>query len=88
MIYGSQRRKRGGKKHETSKKNLLQYVRKRISPGNEIVKEGILSVEKCWGYFSEKDGEIHELDLCEECYNKLIKQFKIPVTVKKQKEFV
>lgn len=34
-------------------------------------------VEKTWGYGSEKDGETHAFDLCEECYNKLISGFKI-----------
>lgn len=71
-----------------AKKIYCNMCGKEFHLDNEIVKEGILSVEKCWGYFSEKDGEIHELDLCEACYDKLIKQFKIPVTVKKQKEFV
>lgn len=44
-----------------------------------ILQEDILSVEKDWGYFSEKDGMKHKWDLCEECYNKLIQGFVIPV---------
>lgn len=55
---------------------------------NDIVMEGILSVETTWGYFSKKDGEIHSFDMCEECYDNLIKQFKHPVCIKKLKEFV
>lgn len=30
-----------------------------------------------WGYFSNKDGEIHQFDLCEDCYDNLVKNFKI-----------
>lgn len=61
---------------------------KRFQYKDEIVREGILSVEKIWGYFSEKDGEIHDFDMCEECYDHFTAQFKIPVEIKKQKEFV
>lgn len=38
-----------------------------------------LSVEKRWGYGSSLDGERHSFDLCEECYQKIISAFKIPV---------
>lgn len=55
---------------------------------NDMVTEGVLSVEQQWGYFSEKDGEIHAFDLCEECYDRLTAQFKIPLTVKKQREML
>lgn len=52
---------------------------KEIKMENGILKEEILEVEKRWGYFSKKDNEIHSFDLCEECYDQLISQFKIPV---------
>ena len=51
-------------------------------------REGILAVEQTWGYFSEKDGEIHSFDLCEQCYDCLTAQFKIPLSVKKQTEYL
>lgn len=38
-----------------------------------------LHVEKQWGYFSGKDGEIHCFDLCEDCYDRLIEEFLLPV---------
>ena len=53
--------------------------------GKEIVikdgmmREDLLSVEKRWGYFSGKDNEVHRFDLCEECYDRMISQFVIPV---------
>ena len=34
-----------------------------------------------WGYFSKKDGETHSFDLCEECYDKWIGGFQIPVGI-------
>ena len=42
-----------------------------------VAREDYLSVEKCWGYFSEKDGQTDSFDLCEDCYDKLVASFKI-----------
>ncbi len=53
--------------------------------GKEIMMEkgmyfqDVLSVEKRWGYFSEKDNEIHLFDICESCYDEWIETFLIPV---------
>ncbi len=44
-----------------------------------IIKEGVCSVDCVWGYFSKKDGSRHVFDLCEECYDKIIKEFALPV---------
>lgn len=33
-------------------------------------REDYLHLEKQWGYFSQKDGENHVLDICEACYDK------------------
>ena len=43
-----------------------------------------LHVEQCWGYFSEKDGERQSFDLCEECYDEIIKSFRVPVEIERQ----
>ena len=59
-----------------------------IKMENDRAREGVLSVEKAWGYFSEKDGEVHSFNLCEKCYDRLVNQFEIPVTVKKQTELL
>ena len=45
----------------------------------DILKEDVFHVEKVWGYFSKKDGKKHTWDLCEECYEKLVKGFAIPL---------
>lgn len=49
--------------------------------GKEIEAADALSVQKRWGYFSEKDNEVHNFDLCEECYDELVATFQIPVEV-------
>lgn len=61
---------------------------KSIAVKNDVAPEDWLSVDKTWGYFSEKDGQIHAFDLCEACYDKLTKGFALPVTVKKQRELL
>lgn len=45
--------------------------------GNLIEKEDFLSIEKVWGYFSRgKDGQKHQINLCEACYDRWIQGFK------------
>ena len=53
---------------------------KEIKLEQEIIKEGCFSVDYSWGYFSNRDGSRHQFDLCEACYDKLVKEFTIPVT--------
>ncbi|MDR1688442.1 MAG: hypothetical protein LBS21_07505 [Clostridiales bacterium] len=36
-----------------------------------------LSVEKKWGYGSEFDSETHSFEICEDCYKRLIAEFRI-----------
>lgn len=45
-----------------------------------------LRVRKEWGYFSERDLEVHEFNLCEECYEKLTQEFVIPVSITQKLE--
>lgn len=52
---------------------------KEIIVENGMLKEDVLSVQKRWGYFSEKDNEVHSFDLCEVCYDEWISTFQIPV---------
>jgi ribosomal-protein-alanine N-acetyltransferase len=54
--------------------------------GKEVQKElGMINdnlhITKKWGYFSKKNYEQHEFDLCEDCYDKITKQFSIPVQI-------
>lgn len=52
---------------------------KEIKIKDGVIREGLLSVEKRWGYFSDKDNEVHRFDLCEECYDRMVSQFVISV---------
>lgn len=52
---------------------------KEIQVVDGMAMEDVLSVEKRWGYFSQKDNEQHAFDLCEACYDELISGFQIPV---------
>jgi hypothetical protein len=61
---------------------------KKIRQENKVPMEDILYVKKSWGYFSKKDGSVHEFDLCEACYDHLVKQFVLPVKISRQKELL
>ena len=52
---------------------------KEIKIKDGVIREGLISVEKRWGYFSDKDNEVHRFDLCEDCYDRMVSQFVIPV---------
>lgn len=55
---------------------------------NGILQEGAFRGEACWGYFSQKDGERHLFDLCEECYDRLAAEFAVPVTIEEMTELL
>lgn len=35
-----------------------------------------IEIDIKWGYYSGKDGEHHNCDICEKCYDEIIKDFK------------
>lgn len=53
-----------------------------------IIREGAISIDHVWDYFSEKDGQVHHFDLCEECYDQMINRFRIPVSIEEQTEYL
>ena len=55
--------------------------------GNIII-GAALSFRAEWGYFSDKDGQVHNFDLCENCYDKIVKNFTIPVDIQEKTEFL
>ncbi len=59
---------------------------KKIIMEQGIMKEDVFEAAKEWGYFSKYDLEIHKFNICEECYDKLISTFKIPIEVVRKKE--
>ena len=71
------------KEQKELKKMVCNCCGKELMVKGGIVREGVFSAEYSWGYFSEKEGETHSFDLCEECYDKWIGGFKIPVEIQK-----
>ena len=69
-------------------KIICNCCKKEIKPENNIWKEDFISIDKKWGYFSNKDGENHHLDLCESCYEKWISNMQIAVTVVDEAEIL
>ena len=53
---------------------------KELTVENGYVMDGSFAVDYGFGYFSNKDGEKHSWDLCDDCYDELVKSFKIPIT--------
>lgn len=62
--------------------------KKKIIVENDVIKEGIFSVDYRWGYFSQKDGIKHSFDLCEDCYDSFVSEFQISVDEGEYTEFV
>lgn len=55
--------------------------------GNKIgEKSDFIEIKKEWGYFSNKDTEIHEFKICERCYDRIVKQFEISPKVTEKSE--
>lgn len=61
---------------------------KELRRKNDVLLEDVMIIEKNWGYFSKKDGETHTFCLCEECYDRIVKQFQIPVSVSDRTELI
>ena len=61
---------------------------KKLAVSQGIIREGAISIDHVWDYFSEKDGEIHRFDLCESCYDQMRAQFTIDVEVEEQVELL
>ena len=70
------------------KKIVCNQCGRELKLENDIVQEGVFRGEAHWGYFSEKDGESHSFDLCEQCYDRLVSGFEIPVGRKEQTELL
>ena len=69
-------------------KMICNQCGKEIPVVNGQAREGVFSADYSWGYFSEKDGEVHHWDLCESCYDNLLNQFRIEADVEEQVEFI
>lgn len=61
---------------------------KKIIVSEGVAREGVISINHSWDFFSEKDGEIHHFDLCEKCYDTITMEFKLPVEIEDQLEYL
>ncbi len=69
-------------------KIICNQCKKELKFEKGYLKEGCFSVDYAFGYFSQKDGARQRFDLCEECYDKMVAQFQIPVEVVRDKELL
>ena len=53
---------------------------------NGILKEGCFAADTVFGKKKKKDGVRHLFDLCEECYDRMIKEFAVKVSETEEKE--
>ena len=51
---------------------------KKLKVKNGYLREECISVDKKFGYFSRKDGTAQHFDLCEDCFDELTAQFRLP----------
>lgn len=64
---------------QCAKSNIYCNCCGRVININGKKQEDYLQVRKVWSYFSSKDLTGQAFNLCEECYDKLIANFKVPV---------
>lgn len=67
---------------------ICNQCKKNLKIEDGIVKEGYFSGDVQFGYFSNKDGSKHSFDLCEECYDKMIQGFAVPVQEEEVTELI
>lgn len=67
---------------------ICNHCGKKMIVEGGILREGAISISHAWDFFSEKDGEVHHLDLCEDCYDEIVSQFRIAPDVEEQVEFM
>ena len=67
---------------------VCNQCKKEMKVENGYLKEGCFSADVTFGYFSHKDGTRQHFDLCEECYDRLVEQFQVPVEESQSTELV
>ena len=67
---------------------ICNRCKKELRVEKGIVKEGCFCGDARFGYFSNKDGMEYCFDLCEECYDKMISGFAIPVEKREVEELL
>lgn len=62
---------------EKIEKIICNKCGKEILVRGGVPQEDVLEVRKRWGYHSRKDNQLDCFDLCEDCYDELIRSFRI-----------
>ena len=62
---------------EKVEKIICNKCGKEILVRGGVPQEDVLEVRKRWGYHSRKDNQVDCFDLCEDCYDELIRSFRI-----------
>ena len=52
---------------------LCNCCGKKLVVEHGIIREGSIGIDHAWDYFSEKDGRQDSFDICEKCYDKMLK---------------
>ena len=67
---------------DENKKELVAAIcnqcKKELKVEKGIIKEGCFCSDARFGYFSRKDGMKYSFDLCEDCFDNMLKGFLIP----------
>lgn len=69
------------KEQQKLSKVICNACGKEMEVEDGILMEGCFQADWMFGYFSKKDREKHDFDLCEECYDKMIQEFALPPTI-------
>lgn len=67
---------------------VCNQCKRELKLENGYLKEGCYTADFIFGYFSKKDGTRHQFDLCEECYDKMVAAFQVPVDESEAKELL
>lgn len=70
------------------KKVQCNVCKKQLKLEQGIIQEGCFHADYVWGYFSSRDGMLHQFDLCEECYDSFVRSFSLPVTETENTELI
>lgn len=67
---------------------LCNCCGRKIRIKNGIPEEECIRMEIPFGYFSKKDGQTQRFDLCEDCYDNMTANFRIPVEIEEATELI
>lgn len=81
------------KKYNKTEERKLQSVvcnccGRQLKVEGGYLREECISVDHSFGYFSRRDGSRHHFDLCEDCYQKWIQTFRLPVEEDEEEELL